>query len=259
MKLLKASLLNTTVIILIIWIAIAQILVDPATQQTAITIQDSKFNPTKWTTNTTIDGNAVTQTQQTFNTDNENGNIRATTDRFAAIQSASFDKVTTYHLFDETYNPATQGAITHINYQETHRLLTVSPNYVAPYIYGYFILEQDGIIYQANLSFEVNSFEWQTFAREGLNASHFTPVANPRKNVSPNFTAQGSPIRFGYARYRDRFPSSAWGVPDEEALIYEHGIANWQVTITSMDDGAKDAPTLNVSSHPSWIRFWIWL
>jgi hypothetical protein len=65
----------------------------------------------------------------------------------------------------------------------------------------------------------------------GLEATDFYQFGNAVEGFHPDFTAQGSPITFGYARYRDRYENDPPDVPVNQDLVYEHGIDNWTVTI----------------------------
>ena len=200
-------------------------------QQSSTIISDGDFNPTDWTVTVTKIGSPTTLTQQQTTGGNP-GNYRTTTDTFPAMGPFDLYTVTTFHLFQgAAYDPSTQGAIDHLDYQEDNLLASFSPAHNSPQVRGYFVIEQNGTIFAPFAFSTINTTTWQTYSSTGLQANQFYMFDNPIEGVHPDFSAQGAPITFGYARYRDRNANNPPDVPVSQELIYEHGIDNWQVTI----------------------------
>src|SRR5690606_37342453 len=59
----------------------------------------------------------------------------------------------------------------------------------------------------------------------------FAPIFGSEAQSQPDFSAQGSPITFGYVRSRLRNEADPPDVPLNQNLVYQHGIDNWQVGI----------------------------
>ena len=200
-------------------------------QQSSTIISDGDFNPTDWTVTVTKIGSPTTLTQQQTTGGNP-GNYRTTTDTFPAMGPFDLYTVTTFHLFQgAAYDPSTQGAIDHLDYQEDNLLASFSPAHNSPQVRGYFVIEQNGTIFAPFAFSTINTTTWQTYSSTGLQANQFYMFDNPIEGVHPDFSAQGAPITFGYARYRDRYSGDPADVPLNQELVYEHGIDNWMVTI----------------------------
>lgn len=209
------------------------------TDQTT-TISDGDFDPEDWTLVTDLIGDTTTHTEQRPVVFNPNHTARFTTDTFHAIKDGEFFELYTFHLFDEVYDPAVSGAIEQIDYQEAHILESVSPPHQGQAVYGYLIIEQDGIIYKGS-EFPIDYLAWEVQTQTGLRATWFYPHFNPEKGANPDFSAQGSPMRFGYGRYQVR---ATWyqDVPADQDLIYEHAIDNWKVTLHQSAETPNRAP-----------------
>jgi hypothetical protein len=109
---------------------------------------------------------------------------------------------------DGIYDPGVLGAIVRVDVSFDRRLIDGSPGGVADAILAF----QGGVAYRA-LPGIVSESQWTTVAVE-LDASDFD--AN---GAHPDFSAQGAPLSFGYAR-----SSGAFG---EQV----HGIDTWSVTV----------------------------
>ncbi|HRV92854.1 MAG TPA: Ig-like domain-containing protein [Anaerolineae bacterium] len=200
-------------------------------QQSPIVISDDDFDPGDWTVAVDIFGSPTTQTGQRAGGGNPAA-YRYTQDTFPAMAQYDFYSVTTFHWFQgATYDPATQGAFDHLDYREDHILLSATPAHASPEVDGYIIIQQDGEIYSPFTHSFINTSGWQTYSLTGLQATDFHRFTHPVEGVHPDFSTAGSPITFGYARYRDRYSGDPADVPVNQELVYEHGIDNWMVTI----------------------------
>ncbi|MCB0153870.1 MAG: hypothetical protein KDF65_03670 [Anaerolineae bacterium] len=197
-------------------------------RQSSIIIADSSFSPADWTILEEKTGSpSSTTTQQTYG---NSTNYRHTQDTFPAVGPADFYRQTMFHFFEpSTWDPAVDGSIASITYQADNILLGATPAHPSPTVYDYFIIIQDGVIYRGGETV-VDNTTWQTTVFTELQANDFYPFAGFGGETHPDFSEQGALITFGYARFNYRSFSYP-PIPNDQVLVYEHGIANWQVTI----------------------------
>ena len=219
-------------------------------QQSSIVIADDDFAPGDWTMTVETMGSPTSATAQRAGGGNT-GAYRATEDTFPAMGPLDFYSVTTFHWFEgAVYDPVTQGAIDHLDYQEDNILVGVTPAHNSPQVDGFFVIEQDGTIFTPRTHPTITSTAWQTYSSTSLQATDFYQFDSQIEGIHPDFSAQGGPITFGYARYRDRYENDPADVPVNQALVYEHGIDNWQVTVfQSATSPANNTPVAVDDDH----------
>lgn len=157
---------------------------------------------------------------------------------FAAGQVASGGNADAYrqvnHVYDAgiiavghaktgaVYDPAASGAILAIAY--SYDLIHQDPPPGQAVAYG-IALFQGGSVYSAPLD-NIFPATWTSFGASGLTAANFTLRAGAGP-ATPDFSAAGAPITFGYAS----FNNNTGGAP---GLVRVSGIDNWQVSVTSV-------------------------
>ncbi len=126
-------------------------------------------------------------------------------------------QITVVHLFEGgTWDPAVDGALSHINYSEDR--IEQDPPFDGAAVGALFILEQDGTRYFVSLD-ESNAFTntaWESKSLNGLTPGDFSPSA-------PDFSASGGEMVFGILR-------SNTNRSDIEIVI-THGLDNWRVEL----------------------------
>ncbi len=122
------------------------------------------------------------------------------------------------HLFGGgEWNPALQGALSHINYAEDQ--IQFDPPFDGAAIGSRFALVQGGTTYLASI-IEDNAYrntDWQTVQATGLTAADFTPAPGP------DFSENGAPMTFGVLRSNTSRSSSG--------ITTTHGVDNWTVEL----------------------------
>jgi hypothetical protein len=113
-----------------------------------------------------------------------------------------------------TYNPATQGAISSINYSEDNKKVGTYVQAVG------FALKQGDKYYYKSLGY-TDIYSWTARKLTGLRAADFDCYGNPGEH--PDFSASGGEITFGFLRNNSAGAGSnkhVYGLID-----------NWQVTV----------------------------
>ncbi len=206
-------------------------------------IHDGDFELENWAESAFLVGDTDTMTEQRPVMANPDHTARYTTDTFQPIELGEFFEIQTYHLFHEVYDPAIDGPIEEIEYYEINKLESVSPLHQSQAVYGFMIIEQDGIIYHGP-EFRIDYLDWLAESQTDMNATFFYDGENFIEGFHPDFSADGSPIRFGYGRSQTRAP---WfqHIPADVVLIYEHAIDNWTITINPDVDPKNEPPVAN--------------
>ncbi len=180
-------------------------------QAADITLSDTEFPAGNWTAHVASSGGA-SQTAQQNPTGGNPGGWRL---MIHTIFPNSWIYV--WHIYTGpggTYDPS-QGAITSLDFTLDQK--TSSGNGVG----GAFAVTQNGRYYTARyLTF--NNTAWETVQATCLTAANFE-ASDGGPAGSPDFSAAGGPIQFGFAR--------ANPVPTVVGGIFDHGIDNWSVTI----------------------------
>ena len=119
------------------------------------------------------------------------------------------------------YNPQTQGAITTVDYSEDSIAFTARSQSSG------FCLLQNGTIYFANA---LSYFPTATWTTHSVTGQHFSDFLDFDGNSSPDFSANGAPIEFGFWR-----EISAGG---GNSFSSSTGIDNWTVMVHSVPEPA---------------------
>lgn len=186
---------------------VIRVTTEPGVNQ-PVTILDTDFDPADWSQAVTQTGvSNHTVVQQTIG--GNAGAFRRMTHEIAGTGSLS-----AVHVYQaEQYAPATQGAFSQITYSEDRKVFDVT----AP-IQAAFVLVQGGHVYTASLlDVEINDTDWRTLTVV-LAATDFSSATT---SGSPDFSATGAALNFGYQRSNSTETNVETG----------HGIDNWRVTI----------------------------
>lgn len=146
--------------------------------------------------------------------------------RMVHMMTAGPSSLTVYNVAPSAaYDPATQGAITAIDYSEDCSRIAIT---TATAVHSTLLIEQGGRRYLANRFRSCNSNAWSG-SREmsTLRARDFDLVdgaACAAGQACPDFSSSGAPLTFGFAR------RAAIGV-GVAAISIEHAIDNWTVTV----------------------------
>jgi hypothetical protein len=174
------------------------------------TIEDDFSVDRAWTT-TVLDatGGATQSVLRASAGGNPSGGFREMTHTFGGAGS-----ITVYHLFTAaTYNPATQGAIDHLEVAEDQ--IVINPPFAGAGVGTGFVVSQGGVNYSVILrppGGAFTSIAWSTTTRT-LTAADFPGV---------NFSQTGGPITFGYFRSNTN---------NAGPLVVTHGIDNFSVQV----------------------------
>jgi hypothetical protein len=101
-----------------------------------------------------------------------------------------------------TYNPATQGAITNLDY--AWQLIAISSASIPPVAFARPALRQGGTLYAVSPSYSTANLTWTPLSATNLAASDFGNLftSNGQINVNlanhPNFSSAGAPLEFGW-------------------------------------------------------------
>ncbi|MCB0209945.1 MAG: cadherin-like domain-containing protein [Anaerolineae bacterium] len=214
---------------------------EPAALASPIIISDNTFNPADWQVYDVINqGGGSYQVRQETNGGNP-GAYRWIEQVVPPVPTGQVYQISLTHLYlGANYDPASQGAIATLDYSESVRI--VASNNPQPFVRSIPIVVQGGRIYRATAfldSFATAS--WESLSLSGLDEQDF--IAFDDANAHPDFSAQGQPISFGFFRGLSR-TQTAPAIPANQNLTLQHGIDNWQVTITPMASG-NNPPVAN--------------
>jgi len=155
------------------------------------TYKDGSFLDANWTSAYTSVGNGGEATATRVKKGGAPGAYRRVDD---TVFDASFFYVF-YANNKANYNPATQGAITSINYSESNKLISGfgQGQGTGP------ALIQNGTIYLATASALITpQSTWKKSTLTHLTADNFAPVADA--TAHPDFSQGAAPIQFGFYR-----------------------------------------------------------
>jgi hypothetical protein len=179
-----------------------------------VTMSDGEFTPANWTTTIAAftPGASQSTTRSTIG-----GNPAAY--RLTLHTLPGNSSITTAHVYQgASYTPSVDGPIYALDYDEDQ--IQETPPFPGSFITAMPLVQQDGVFYYGpDLTF-VN-IAWLKNQRQGLVALDFTSATN----THPNFGANGSLIRFGYARSNVN--------PGALAANFRGGIDNWSVHVIS--------------------------
>jgi hypothetical protein len=189
---------------------------------TDVVIADDAFPGSNWTTLVSANNGATSAESQAAG-----GNPG--TSRYMAHNLPSPSSIVVYHFYTAaTYNPSVSGAIDSIDYREDQ--IEFSPPFFGAAIGARPALRQGGIPYYGpDLTY--TSTSWTTRSLPGLTAASFSDGS-----TSPDFSASGGPIEFGYVRGNTNSPGGSF-------YVTQHGIDNWSYTLhTTPVTGVGDPP-----------------
>lgn len=182
----------------------------PAPDTTAVVISDDFESAKAWHTELRSANGGATHSDSLSATGGESGGFRRMEHVLPALSS-----IVVYHRFDQVgYNPAVQGAITSVDYQESHRVF--NPPFAGAAVGATFTIEQAGVVYLAPIP-TFSSTSWEQVTLTGLTAGDFTPAPGP------DFSASGAPMFFGFTRSNTQSANVAGG--------RVHGVDNWRVVV----------------------------
>ena len=193
----------------------------PKAGASTLTLSDGTFSDADWTL--TVEGlqNGGTASASQQSTGGNPGAYRQITTN---VNSGTLPIGSTVFAFNErsgaSYDPASQGAISSIDYSEDS--LLGSGGFGDGQLAGLALI-QNGTIYYTQ-GFDTPDFSWTHHTQTALVTSDFSPIAGFATNSGPHpdLSVGGAPITFGFARINNSIagPYSVTG-----------GIDNWSVTI----------------------------
>lgn len=185
----------------------------------SVVILDQTFNSADWTVSVVGGAGGATQGATQVATGGNPGSYRQMSHDLPAASN-----IIVWHTYNAVgYDPATQGAITSIDYSEDR--IELSPPFAGAAIGGAFILQQGGGTWVANNNLVFSNLSWAPVSLTGLVASNF--IASIGATGSPDFSTSGAPITFGIQRSNTNSNPLESGV----AVTTTNGLDNWQVTI----------------------------
>lgn len=192
-----------------------------------VVISDGIFAPHNWQLITVASTFSATATASQIMAGGNPDSYRAITHTLPTPPEPQLTQLTAAHLYTATrYNPATQGAIDTIDFQQDARLLNLP--WEQAFTSTQVLLRQGGRLYRSTQFIRtIADLTWQRSALTGLGATDF--VALDGSGTNPDFSATGGPIAFGFVRGNSRFADNPPVPPGD--LVYAHAIDNWAVTI----------------------------
>ena len=196
----------------------------------AVTFTDANFNNADWNATKIVDttpGNAASFTAAQVTSGGNPGSFREVT------QTYNSGAITVAHLNNPAlYNPTTGGPISSVDF--AYDIIRLNPSSNAPLV-GYAGLAfQNGSHYEAPVD-TIGTATWTHFNHAGLSPSNFTRVAGAGP-ATPDFSATGTPIRFGYITFNAAAAGSG-------VITTDSGIDNWTVNITSSGGSTTGVPS----------------
>ena len=207
----KVSILAVTLVCAIVMVAV------PGLLRADVIFSDGTFSNSDWTV-TTIQaggGGMVDFAGQVASGGNPGSYRRVD----LTVNSGSGTAIFAINLSTiSVYNPQTQGAITAIDYSENGIAFGTSQS-------AGFCLLQNGTVFFANSLSYIPTASWTTHSASGQTQFDFSDIDGV---ATPNFSATGAPITFGFWR-----ESSAGG---GSGFSSSTGIDNWTVDIHSVPE-----------------------
>ncbi len=217
-------------VMLLILIGLGQPRSAAVAQGSVVVISDDSFFSSDWQI---YKVESVGGTSHTFQQAPTGGNpdaFRSMTHTLPPQPPDVLAKILVTHLYlGDSYDPGLQGAISHIDYAEDGKMLSLP--WPDAHSITYFALVQDNRLFLSNdfITF-IGNTTWQSDMLTNLTASDF--AADDGSEDQPDFSASGGVIQFGYARFNTRTETLP-PVPSNQDLVYEHGLDNWTVSIFS--------------------------
>ena len=189
-----------------------------------VLISDTEFSDSNWTAEPIQlnNGASVTATQANFQTLLPGqGNARRMVHTQTPAQ-AEDTNVSIFHEFQAaSYTPSVSGAILAVDYSED--FIHFDPPFSGAEVLWGPAIQQNGTIYINPTDRFSNAANFVTGQLNDLDQTDFTSASGDGSN--PDFSSSGGTITFGY------FRATSHTGPITE--IREHGIDNWQFTLTT--------------------------
>ncbi len=207
--------------------------------------EDQEFAPTNWTFHVRTNGWGGTATN--FHRANDGWLGAHLETRIAPnVPSATVGSIVhTVTLNQQAkHQPAVEGEIFAINYQEQARLFLL---YLIPPLLRpggeqrvALALQQDGILYTAPVPvLFIMSTNWTEMEQSNLRAADFIQV--PNGNAKPDFSTNGTEIVFGFYRGNSDPPGSyPNSTPGSAGFTFVGGLDNWRVELLLTDPGTTN-------------------
>ena len=195
-------------------IALALAAVAASNAHADVTMSDAEFLVANWTVTVAAVTNGATQSTTRSDVGGNPDAYRRTVHIMPGNAT-----ITVAHVYQgASYDPSIDGPIYVVDYDEDQ--IQETPPFPGAFINATPLVQQDGIFYYGPDITFVNT-SWLKLARPGLGANDFTSATN----THPDFSANGSLIRFGYARSNVN--------PGGIAAQFRSGIDNWSVHVIS--------------------------
>lgn len=211
-------------------------LAEPAAQVTPVIISDDTFDPADWQLYDVINqGGGSYQVRQETSGGNP-GAYRWMEQVIPPVPTGQVYQIGLTHLYlGASYDPASQGAIASLAFAESMRI--VASNNPQPFMRSVPVVVQGGRIYRATTYLDsVATANWENLSASGLYEQDF--IALDDASAHPDFSAQGQSLSFGFFRGLSRTQTIP-AIPTNQNLTLQHGIDNWQVTITPLASGNR--------------------
>lgn len=198
-----------------------------------IIIEDGTFNNADWSLRTTgTDASHTTTLSQVTSGGNPGSYQQMQFD----LGSDSSTGVYGYAFYTaQTYDPATQGAITSIDFSEDHKQ--------SADLGGGLALVQNGELYASPFNYFSGNDQWTKFGVTDLTLANFQGPAG-----QPDFSATGTSIAFGYYFARYSPPG-----------IVDGGADNWTVTLHTAPAVPEPPGLLLAASAAAFALLYGWL
>lgn len=199
--------------------------------QSILYITDDEFNPADWSITAETTTGASYLVAQHLTGGNNTPAFRFMSHSLPPVETGLAEVHITHIYLGYTYHPQVEGAIEYLNYQESGIILSFpwpeAFSTTQPVVY------QDGRVFASPRFLRViadnSTSNWETGYLLALQADDFFPPGGA-ENDHPDFSAQGSPIQFGFMRTNTR-SATLPPVPATQNLIIDQGVDDWQVTI----------------------------
>lgn len=206
----------------------------------AVTFTDTNFNNADWNSTKIVDttpGNAASFTATQSTSGGNPGSFREVTHTYNS------GNITVAHLNNAAlYNPATQGPLSSVDFG--YDIIRINPSLSAPLVGYAGLVFQNGSFYTT----PVDSFgtaTWTHFSHAALFPSNFSLAAGGGP-ATPDFSAGGAPIRFGYITLNGASAGSGSTTTDS-------GIDNWTVSALSGASTNGGSSTTAVPEPATWL------
>ncbi len=198
-----------------------------AAQAQTISFEDTAFDPADWTVTTVTTGNGGFSGAQQSLAGGNPGALRESTRTFGPYdaQSAPHNILQTHLFVPAVHDPAASGAITAVSFTFDVTAFTTTNLAVA------LIAIQDGVRYfhgyRTDLTPALVFEQWLTHSGSGLDENSFNTDPGAMSGASPDFSATGSPVQFGYFTGNTQDPAVTPGV----GYSVIDGFDNFSVTL----------------------------